>query len=246
MVDDERAMTRILRSMLELDGYVVDEAWSGIGVVDRVRDDPPDLVMLDVHLPGMTGLEVLARLCDGGRAPLPVIMLTGEGETAAQAVESLRAGAVDYLVKPVAMDRLLQSARAALSQHRRSREVELLSARLQAERAGLAALLGALDEGVALVDDQLVVRALNRPAARLLGCDPDGAVGATLADLLVPGTVGDVRQLLDHTAGASVLVRTRRLDEVEVGAGRVVVDGLRVLFLRPVRVGCGASVECPA
>jgi len=97
VVDDERAIRRLLRMYLTDAGYTVTEAPDGEQAVDQVRRGGIDLVLLDVMLPGMDGYEVCRRLRE--TTSLPVIMITARGDEA-QRITGLELGADDYVVKP--------------------------------------------------------------------------------------------------------------------------------------------------
>lgn len=111
-VDDDPRMTALLRRGLTYEGYAVDVAGSGPDALSALRLNPPDLVILDVMMPGMDGLEVLGRVraADPG---LPVMLLTARDATSDQ-VGGLEAGADDYVVKPFSFELLLARVRALL------------------------------------------------------------------------------------------------------------------------------------
>jgi len=111
VVDDEPQITRVLRRMLTTHGYDVHVAADGKSAMEAFRDWTPDLVVTDLSMPNMDGLE----LCRKWRAisPLPIIVLSVKGEERTK-VEALDAGADDYVTKPFGMDELLARIRAAL------------------------------------------------------------------------------------------------------------------------------------
>ncbi len=112
VVEDERAIANVLRRGLALEGYAVEIAEGGRPALDAVRDRPPDLVVLDLMLPDMDGLEVARRLRGAGERT-PVLMLTAR-DGIDDRVLGLDAGADDYLVKPFAFPELLARVRALL------------------------------------------------------------------------------------------------------------------------------------
>ena len=111
VVEDEERIRQFLARGLTYEGYRVDTAADGRLGLDMARDNPPDLVILDVMLPGMDGLEVCRRLRAAG--DVPILMLTAK-ESIEDRVAGLDAGADDYLVKPFAFDELLARVRALL------------------------------------------------------------------------------------------------------------------------------------
>jgi two-component system nitrogen regulation response regulator NtrX len=116
VVDDESDIRSSLRMILEYEGYTVGEAGSGEDALDRIDRERPDVVVLDVKMPRMDGLEVLARVKQLDAA-LPVIVMSGHG-TIATAVEATRLGAFDFIEKPLGRDRVLVVVRNALEQGR--------------------------------------------------------------------------------------------------------------------------------
>jgi two-component system response regulator MprA len=112
VVDDERAVRDAIRHALELEGYSVDVAVDGGDALARVERSAPDAIVLDVLMPGVTGLEVARRLRARGDG-VPILMLTARAAVEDR-VEGLDAGADDYLVKPFALDELLARLRALL------------------------------------------------------------------------------------------------------------------------------------
>ncbi|MBI3970007.1 MAG: response regulator transcription factor [Chloroflexi bacterium] len=111
IVDDDPSVLGALRRSLSTEGYEVDTADTGVAALALARERTPDVVILDVMLPGMTGYEVCQRL----RAFLisPILMLTAR-DTVPDKVARLESGADDYLVKPFALDELIARLRALL------------------------------------------------------------------------------------------------------------------------------------
>src|SRR5690606_8171824 len=111
VVDDEERIRQFLQRGLAFEGYRVETAADAQEALDKARDDPPDLVLLDIMLPGMDGIEVCRRL--RSVSEVPILMLTAK-ETIEDRVVGLDAGADDYLVKPFAFDELMARVRALL------------------------------------------------------------------------------------------------------------------------------------
>jgi two-component system, OmpR family, response regulator MprA len=116
VVDDDANITAFLKRALAYEGYQVETAADGPSGLASARDNPPDLVILDVMLPGgIDGVELARRLRAGEveTGKLPIIMLTARDEVANR-VQGLDAGADDYLVKPFALEELTARLRALL------------------------------------------------------------------------------------------------------------------------------------
>ncbi len=120
VVDDDPKILSLMRRGLSFAGYSFEAASNGEEALLVARDSPPDLVVLDVMLPGLDGVEVCRRLRAGDRE-LPILMLTARDQVPDR-VAGLDAGADDYLVKPFAFDELLARIRALLRRRRSSDE----------------------------------------------------------------------------------------------------------------------------
>lgn len=116
LTEDDRALADALARLLEQEGYGVQLAGTGVEAVESVRHDPPDLVVLDVGLPDISGIEACRRLRSFWSGP--VIMLTGRRHELDEVV-GLDAGADDYVTKPFTPHRLLARIRAALRRYSR-------------------------------------------------------------------------------------------------------------------------------
>jgi DNA-binding NtrC family response regulator len=131
IVDDEKNIRRTLRMVLEGEGYTVDEAASGEEALARLPDIEPDVILLDVQLPGISGHDVLDSIGKQREAGGPggknsseplVIMISGHG-TLADAVRATKAGAYDFLEKPLERERVLVTLRNALERRAMVREM---------------------------------------------------------------------------------------------------------------------------
>ncbi|WP_055557270.1 response regulator transcription factor [Streptomyces sp. NBRC 110028] len=116
VVDDEPSVREATGRALRFEGYEVDSAEDGPAALRRVDEEPPDLVLLDVMMPGLDGLAVARRLRASGRT-VPIMMVTGRGSVGDRIV-GLDNGADDYLVKPYAVEELLARVRALLRRGR--------------------------------------------------------------------------------------------------------------------------------
>ncbi len=137
VTDDNGANLKLLQTIFELEGFTVMLAQSGEEAIAQATATPPDIVLLDLKMPGMDGLETLSRLKE--RAPrLPVVMLTSYGEVPT-AIEAIKRGAVDFLLRPIQNDRLVLTVRRALEHRSLKTEVEAL--RRMVNRQGYLARL---------------------------------------------------------------------------------------------------------
>lgn len=111
VVDDEPQLRRVMRTTLTAEGYTISEARNGEEAMQSFRSLPPDIILLDVNMPGMGGLEACRQI--RSRSDVPIIMLTVRSAERDK-VSALDAGADDYVVKPFGMQELLARIRAAL------------------------------------------------------------------------------------------------------------------------------------
>jgi two-component system response regulator MprA len=162
VVDDEPAVRAVLARALRLDAYEVELAEDGRGALDRLAAAPPDVVVLDVLMPHVDGLEVCRRLRAAGDRT-PVLMLTAR-DAVDDRVAGLDAGADDYLVKPFALKELKARVRALL---RRAvppeADGELRFGDLRLEPAGWRAHRGARPLELSRTEFNLLALFLARP-----------------------------------------------------------------------------------
>ncbi len=111
IIEDDEGIVRVLRRALTYEGYQVEASLEGENGLSEAREWRPDLVILDLMLPGMDGLEVTQRLRTEGN--IPILMLTAK-DTINDRVQGLDAGADDYMTKPFDLDELLARVRALL------------------------------------------------------------------------------------------------------------------------------------
>ncbi len=141
VVDDEAGARIALKGLLESQGYAVDQAGDGASALERLVELPPDLIVTDLDMPGMNGMQLLAELRARDQ-DVPVIVVTSAADLGS-AVEAMRAGATDYIGKPVDFDALLLSVERAI-EHRDVRiENENLRRQVREQHGeGIQGLLG--------------------------------------------------------------------------------------------------------
>jgi two-component system response regulator MprA len=147
VVEDDERLAATLERVLVAEGHVVEVTGDGLDGVRRAREHPPDLVVLDVMLPGMDGIGVCRRLRE--TAQFPILLLTALGGTE-ERVRGLDSGADDYLVKPFAYQELLARVRALLrrtgpADHLRFADLVLEAANRQAWRGSRLLVLTATE-----------------------------------------------------------------------------------------------------
>jgi two-component system phosphate regulon response regulator PhoB len=204
IVEDEEPLTLLLRYNLEAEGYEVDSVGRGDEADIRLREQLPDLVVLDWMLPGLSGIELCRRIrARRETEQLPVIMLTARGEEGDR-VRGLATGADDYIVKPFSVPELLARVRALLR---------------RAKPAHIASLLTAGDIE------------LDRETHRVRRNGKELHLGPTefrLLEFLMqsPGRVFTREQLLDGVWGNDVYIDERTVD-VHIGRLRKAINRAR-------------------
>ena len=216
IVEDEEALSLLLRYNLESEGYTVETCMRGDDAEVRLRESTPDLLLLDWMLPGISGIELCRRLRNRDESrQLPILMLTARGEES-ERIRGLSTGADDYVVKPFSIPELMARVRAIL----RRTKPEIMSSVLNA---------GDLE--------------LDRETHRVRRSGREVHLGPTefrLLEFLMqsPGRVFSREQLLDGVWGHDVYVDERTVD-VHVGRLRKAINRGKVRD--PIRTVRGAG-----
>ncbi len=146
IVDDEISILQSLGGLLEDEGYEVIQACCGEEALDRARKDPPDLVLLDIWMPGTDGMAVLDEV-KKLYPLLPVIIISGHG-TIETAVKATRMGAFDFIEKPLSIERILVSIQNAIEFSRLEEENRLLRNKADRRMIGESPAIRALWEQI--------------------------------------------------------------------------------------------------
>ena len=147
VVDDQPINVQLLKRKLEREGMIVATSYSGREALDLVKADKPDLILLDVMMPEMDGIEVCQRLqADKETKAIPVIFITARTSKEGK-IEGLGVGAVDYITKPIDLDETLARVQTQLRFVSINRELIELQTRLGESRR--SATIGAVTQGIA-------------------------------------------------------------------------------------------------
>jgi two-component system phosphate regulon response regulator PhoB len=194
IVEDEEPLTVMLRYNLEKEGFAVETTAHGDDADLRIRENPPDLAVIDWMLPGLSGIELVRRLrARPETKQLPIIMLTARGEEP-ERVRGLATGADDYIVKPFSVPELLARVQALLRRAKPQNVASVLT-------------IGDVE--------------LDRERKRVLRGRREISLGPTefrLLEFLManPGRVYSREQLLNNVWGRDVYIDERTVD-VHVG-----------------------------
>lgn len=132
IIDDEKAVRKSIREILEYESYTVDEAENGLDGLAKLRDEHYDVVLLDIKMPKMDGMEVLEE-AQKFLPDTPVIMISGHG-TVESAVEAVKKGAFDFISKPPDLNRLLITLRNAMDKSNLVTETKVLKRKVTKTR----------------------------------------------------------------------------------------------------------------
>ena len=124
VIDDEKSIRNTLREILEYEKFEVDDAEDGKAGLDLIKQNDYDVVLCDIKMPKMDGLEVLDKIMESDKNP-SVVMISGHGNIDT-AVDALKKGAFDYIAKPLDLNRLLVTVRNALDRTETVQEVKTL------------------------------------------------------------------------------------------------------------------------
>jgi two-component system phosphate regulon response regulator PhoB len=191
LVEDERDMADLVAGRLRKEGYKVDVAADGTAGWDAIRCDPPDLAVLDIMLPGISGTEIARRMREDPRtATVPILMLTARSEES-DIVVGLKFGADDYVTKPFSMSVLVARIDALLRR--------VAASRLPGGVLKVGPLLIDQDRHVVEVDGQAL--SLTLTEFKLL-----------TALVAAKGRVLTRNQLMDQAMGLDAIVTDRTID----------------------------------
>ncbi len=190
IVDDAPANLGVLRQMMSQQGYQTFLATSGERALRIARRVHPDLILMDVCMPGMDGLETCRQLkLHPGTAAIPVIFMSARNE-ADDVVAGFEHGAVDYIGKPLRMAEVCARVRAQLQIHSHSG-----SHQEQAQR--LRIIVDSMAEGLMVIEPDGRIEYTNPACAGYLGYAPNELAGLCIADLFNPVVTAECRSYFD-------------------------------------------------
>jgi two-component system nitrogen regulation response regulator NtrX len=241
IVDDERAIQTTLRGVLEDEGYRVTAVGSGELALARLQDDTPDIIFLDIWMPGIDGLDTLAEM-KRLRPETAVVMISGHG-TIETAVKATKLGAYDFIEKPLSLEKTLLTATRALEHTRLERENRNLRAQLERgqEIVGKSPLIEHLRQQIAVAapssgrvliqgengsGKELVARAVHTLSARREGPFVEVNCAAIPEELIES-------ELFGHERGAFTGAVARRRGKFELAdQGTLFLDEIGDMSLK--------------
>ncbi len=215
VVDDDDEMRTLIEMVLRVSGYVVEGCpWPEDAIV-AAQANPPDIVITDLNMPGMDGVALLVKL--RGREPeLPVIVVTASGELSS-AVAAMRAGAEDYLTKPIDLEALRFSVERAIERRRARAETDILRrtleelraahVALQEERDFVDAVLDTIGALVLVLDLEGTIMRFNCACEETTGFSASEIVGQPVFKLICPEELEGVHKVFDKLVEADIVGR---------------------------------------
>lgn len=226
IVDDLPAMSQLIASLLSVDGYHLEFAFSGREALEKAQALGPDLILLDVMMPDMDGFAVCRSLRAMPRlAAVPIIMITALDDRASR-LAGLESGADDFISKPFDPTELRARVRAVARMDRYRR--------LLAEQARYERLIELSPDGIFIVDREGRIRLANPALLRMLGAKDEAQVRALpIETFIAPGSLDDCRSSLDPASDSTTqkrltswfLRRDGSTFPVEINAGSFDWDG---------------------
>ncbi len=216
LVDDEPINLQVLHNVLKPQGYHVSDCSNGTDAIMSVNAQKPDLIVLDVMMAGLSGLDVVRRLRQRfSLLELPIILLTARGRTS-DLIEGFEAGANDYVIKPFVKDELLSRIRTLLEASRAKRHAlentemrDEITRRIQVEDAlrlsqrRMKQMLEVLDDGLICVDARGVLTFANHAARQIFKEQLE--IGQTrLGDLISPRHIAALHDTSDDAEPSGI------------------------------------------
>ena len=174
IVDDDPAMCRSLKALLNNNGYTLETSNSGREAIGRMHGDFFDLVLLDMYMPDMTGLQVMDHI--NLRSPDTFVIVITGNSSEETTIEAIRKGAYDYIKKPFEPERMIKTVANVLDQRRLIKERNQIMEALRESEQEMKAILRASPAGIVLISNRLM-RWGNETIYRMLGYEQDALLG---------------------------------------------------------------------
>ncbi len=182
IVDDEADIALILKLQLEDSGYTTVRARDGVEALEKLSRETFDLVLLDIKMPRLDGMQVLERIRGGHRGEA-VVMMTAHGNEEI-AVKAIKKGAIDYIAKPFSTEDIVKKVAHAILLNRTRQENLRLQEKLEEERKKTEAILQGMADLLVAVDERGMLMTVNRKAEEVLGVSRTAVEGLPVGAVL--------------------------------------------------------------
>lgn len=228
IIDDEKAIRKSLREILEYEGFKVDEAGDGQEGLNTLQKEKYDIILCDIKMPKMDGIEVLEKIQESG-IEAPVIMISGHGNIET-AVEAVKKGAFDFIAKPLDLNRLLVTVRNAMDRSMLVTETKTLKKKVNktfdmiGESKGIAQIKDIIDR-VAPTDARVLITGANGTGKELVARwihEKSSRANAPLIEVNCAAIPSELieSELFGHEKGAftsAVAQRKGKFEQAEAG-----------------------------
>ena len=229
IVDDEASIRRTLKDILEFESFIVDEAADGMEGVVKVKQGSYDVVILDVKMPKLDGMEALERI-QAMQSDLPVIMISGHGDINT-AVEAVKKGAFDFIQKPTDLNRLLITIRNAMDKSSLIEEKKTLQKKVSKSKTqpmiGSSVLMEKINrtiEMVAPTEARVLINGQNGTGKELVARwihEKSNRNGSSLVEVNCAAIPSELieSELFGHEKGSFTSAHKQRLGKFELANG---------------------------
>jgi DNA-binding NtrC family response regulator len=232
VIDDERSIRNTLRDILETEKYLVDDADNGEAAIEKIKTNYYDVILCDIKMPGIDGIEVLTQALQ--LTDSPIIMISGHG-TIETAVDCIKKGAYDYIAKPPDLNRLLITIRNALDKSLLISETKKLKKQVSAslEMVGESESLNAIKdliERVAPTDARVLITGENGTGKELVARwlhEKSNRAHAPFIEVNCAAIPSELieSQLFGHEKGSfTSAIKTRKGDFEQAHGGTIFLD----------------------
>jgi DNA-binding NtrC family response regulator len=232
VIDDERSIRNTLRDILETEKYQVDDADNGEAAIEKIKTNNYDVILCDIKMPGIDGIEVLTQTLQ--LTDSPIIMISGHG-TIETAVDCIKKGAYDYIAKPPDLNRLLITIRNALDKSLLISETKKLKKQVSAslEMVGESESLNAIKdliERVAPTDARVLITGENGTGKELVARwlhEKSNRAHAPFIEVNCAAIPSELieSQLFGHEKGSfTSAIKTRKGDFEQAHGGTIFLD----------------------
>lgn len=198
LVDDDKRLLDSLNALLTAYGYQIDTADTGAAALDRLQRERYDVMLLDLHMPGMSGHEVMSQVIQR-RIDITIVVVSGESSLA-DISYALRNGAYDYIKKPYVPEELIATINNAVRKRRLENYSRLMQSRLDRSENLHRFIVNNSPDLIYILDEEGNFSFVNRQVQTLLGYEPEELLGRHISTIIAPEDRERIRRILSLPA----------------------------------------------